>query len=185
MTAKASLLLVVGLAICLLPAGTPRARGGTDSASEYEVKAAFLYNFTKFVEWPGTAFANKIAPMIICIFGKDPFGTALDPIESMSTQGRKLLIKRCTNLDQLRSCHVVFIAQSERDRLGMILAYLGDVKALTISDMEAFVEAGGMINLFEADNKIRFAVNIESASKAGLRISSQLLALAKIVKSPH
>lgn len=184
-TTRGSLLLVLGLTICVLVAGAAQSSGAADPASEYEVKAAFLYNFTKFVEWPDTAFTDDKAPVVICIFGNDPFGTALDPMESMSAQGRKFLIKRCKSLDQLRTCHVVFISQSERDRLATILAYLAKSGALTIGDMEGFAEAGGMINLYEAGNKIRFAINVDAAQSAGLRISSQLLALAKIVKNPH
>ncbi len=175
---KTSLLL---LAFCGLGgvAVVARAQG---VASEYDVKAAFLFNFTKFVEWPPAAFADERSPLKICILGDNPFGKTLRALTNEEVAGRRLNLVHLENLSNLESCHVLFISRSERERLGQVLASLRIAPALTVGDMPGFIDQGGMINFILEGSKVRFDVNQEAAERAGLKISSRLLALAKHVK---
>ena len=152
---------------------------------EYEVKAEFLPLFSHFVKWPATAFPDKQSPLIIGVLGNDPFGSALDQaIKKEGTAGgRKLVLKRSTRVDDLKTCHVLFICKSEENRIEEILAGLGESSILTIGDFHGFAERGGMINLFLKEDKIRFEINPEAARRRDLKLSSQLLNLAKIVKT--
>ncbi|MGC2061857.1 MAG: YfiR family protein [Thermodesulfovibrionales bacterium] len=148
------------------------------STQEYQVKAAFLYSFTKFVEWPDSSFANDQASLSICILGEDPFGDALDAIRSKTVRDRKLVIKQISEIENMGQCHILFISESEKLDLPAILRKIGHMAILTVGDMKGFTESGGMINLVKLDKKIRFKINLKAAQKAGLKLSSQLLKLA-------
>jgi hypothetical protein len=151
-------------------------------ASEYEVKAALLYNFAKFVEWPSTALPEASSTMELCILGEDPFGTILDQtLQGKIVNGRTLLINRYRELKGLDSCQILFISVSERQRLPQILATLNHLSVLTVSEMERFAQSGGMINFTVAENKVQFEINVGAAERAGLKISSKVLKLARIV----
>ena len=162
---------------------------GTDALSEtpvpreYIVKAAFLYNFAKFVEWPEDDFTDDQSPFVLGIFGEDPFGDSLDSIKRKTVGARKLVIERSQTLEDLKKCHLIFISRSEKNDLDKIIAQLKDLNVLTVSDIEGFALKGGVIGLFTAGNKIRFEINVDSAKRNGLQISSKLLKLAKIVGS--
>ena len=147
---------------------------------EYELKAAFLDNFVKFVEWPPEAFAVARSPLTICVYGTDPFGTSLDGVVRGESLGeRSLLIQRPEKLDELRDCHVLFVSRSERQRMPEVLARVEGTPVLTVGDTDGFLRAGGMINFVLEDNKVRFLINQAAAERSGLRISSKLLRLAK------
>jgi hypothetical protein len=150
--------------------------------AEYEIKAAFVYNFAKFVQWPAAAFAQPQSPLIVCLLGDDRFGPALDAIDRKTAQGHEVQVRRRVGLNDARSCHILFIAQSERARVGNVLGAVSGFPVLTISDIDQFAEAGGVIGLYEEDNRVQFAINLEQARAALLQINSQLLKLAKIVK---
>lgn len=152
------------------------------SVQEYDVKAAFLYNFAKFVEWPPTAFINPGDPLIIGVLGVDPFGNSLKGLEDKTVAGRKILIKRFTQVDELEKCHLLFISSSEKKNLHQILPAVKGWNVLTVGEMKGFAEAGGMINFTLIEKRVRFEVNLDAAQNAGLKISSQLLKVAKIVK---
>lgn len=147
--------------------------------SEYEVKAAFLYNFVQFVEWPGRVFTAREAPLVIGIFGTDPFGASLERIiRGESVHGRRLAIKRCRRLDEIKSCQVLFISRSENARVEEILANTTGCGVLTVGDSDNFVRKGGMIGFVLADNNVRFQINASAAKREELIISSRLLKLA-------
>lgn len=150
--------------------------------SEYQAKAAFLYNFTKFVEWPPTAFADAAAPLSICVLGEDPFGQHLDAAAQLRTQGRPLRILRIADGSAATSCHVLFVAAPETRRLPQILTALRQHPVLLVGDVPNFAEDGGAINLILVDNRIRMEINVEAAQDHGLRISARLLRLARIVR---
>jgi hypothetical protein len=152
------------------------------SVSEYQVKAAFVYNFAKFVDWPPTVFAHAQAPINLCIVGIDPFGTALETIKDKTVKDRQLVVQYKSRRENLGSCQSAFISASEREVLTQILASLHDTPILTVSDVDGFLESGGMINLITVANKIRFEVNLDAVRRAGLTISAQLLKLAAAVK---
>jgi hypothetical protein len=152
------------------------------AAGEYQVKAAFLYNFAKFVEWPPSAFRNASAPLQICIFGRDPFGQGLRDIVSTKTvNGRKFEVDYLIDLQLARACHILFIASSEKARIKQILESMRGAVALTVSDTEGFAEQGGMIDFLLDNDRVLFEVNRNAAEQAGLKISSKLLSVAKVV----
>ena len=177
---KTLLLLAVacGLGVFGVP-GLARAQG---VLSEYDVKAAFLFNFTKFVEWPPAAFADERSPLKICVLGDNPFGKTLHALMGEEVGGRRLLLAHLENLKDLESCHVLYVSRSERDRLAQVLAGVRGAPVLTVADSPGFIDQGGMINFILENSKVRFDVNQEAAERAGLKISSRLLALAKHVK---
>ncbi len=150
--------------------------------SEYQVKAAFLFNFTKFVEWPDGSFENPQAPIVVGIIGDDPFGDDLGRIiAGQKVQGRSLVIRRERWGDDLRRCHVLFVSLSERQHSAQILASIQPASVLTVSDMEGFAEAGGVIEFVTQENRVRFIVNLDAANQGKLRLSAKLLALARVI----
>jgi YfiR/HmsC-like len=173
------------------------AEAGAETSREYQVKAAFLYNFVKFTDWPNEAAADSNEPnsvdgnepMVIGIIGKDPFGKAFEPIKDKRIKGRKIVLKRFRGLEGskqsneqvegVRKCHVLFICRSQKEQLGEIIEAVKDYPVLTVADMSGFLESGGMINFIMEENKIRFEINLTAVRHAGLRISSRLLRLAK------
>ncbi len=151
------------------------------SVGEYEIKAAFLYNFARFTDWPDEA-DHPQDPFTFCILGEDPFGGGLEATtRGKSVHGRPVAVEHLGTAPEGRSCRVVFIAPSEHKQLGKILDALDGSSALTVGDSEGFSESGVMINLVVEDRQVRFEVNAEAARHAGLRLSSRLLELARVV----
>jgi hypothetical protein len=149
---------------------------------EYQVKAAFLFNFAKFVEWPSDAFQSETTPIALCVFRHDPFSGALDEIiRGKTINNRAVLSRRINELSDLRSCQLVFISSVEDKHLSEVIASLTGTSALVVGEGEGFAERGGAIKLFQEDSKLRFAINVDSIQRARLTVSSKLLALAKIV----
>jgi len=154
------------------------------SPTEFEVEAAYLFNFLKFVEWPDDLPADMRTHWVIGILGKDSFGGELEQIVSSKTvQGRPIQIKRFQLKDDARSCHILFIAPSEKKSLPGILAALRGSSVLLVADMSHFVDSGGMIQFIAEDSHVRLAINVGATSRARLKISSKLLALALSVTS--
>jgi uncharacterized protein DUF4154 len=146
--------------------------------SEYDVKAAFLFNFVQFVKWPGKPDAS--GPITIGILGDDPFGGALESaVQGQSVGGRRIAIKRSRSVDALKGCQLVFISKSEKGRVGEILGSLQGTSSLTVGETEGFTRQGGMIGFTMEGGKVRFEINSGAAQRAGLEISSRLLRLAK------
>ncbi len=157
----------------------------TGAFDEYAIKAGFLYNFTKFVDWPADAFKDAQSPLVVCIIGKDPFGNKLDVLENKTISGRKVIVRRLAAFDNTEKCQVVFIGRSENDQAPAILKAARTRNILAISETPNFCSSGGMINLFLEGDKVRFEINIRNAEKARLKISSQLLNLAKICREDN
>jgi hypothetical protein len=153
--------------------------------TEYEVKAAFLYNFGRFVAWPPQP--RPPSAFAICVLGKDPFGPVLDDlIKDKSIQGMKLVARRLERVEDAGACRILFISASEDAQLAHILAALRGRSVLTVGEAERFAHRGGMINFRLEGSKVRFDINPDAAEQAGLTISSQLLKLARIVhESPQ
>lgn len=162
-----------------------RAQAQSRMALEYQVKAAFLYNFARFVEWPTDAFAQTGNSIIVGLIGKDPFGMVLDEaLRSKVVHQRKIVVRRFQRLEDVGECHVLFVSASEEPQLGNILKSVGGASILTVGDMDGFAERGGIIGFRKQDNKVRFEINADAAAHAGLKISSQLLKLAVKVIGP-
>jgi hypothetical protein len=150
-----------------------------DGLSEFQVKAAFIVNFARFVEWPASAFDAPSAPFVMGILGDDPFGTDLDQaVRDKMIGGHPILVKRIEDGDDLVRFHLVFIAGSEKRRLKDHLTRLGTGAVLTVSDLDGFCANGGLIGFVTVNDRIRFKVNASSAQRHGLKISSKLLTLA-------
>ena len=149
---------------------------------EYQVKAAYLFNFLKFVEWPDEAFPDPLAPILIGVVGEDPFGNSLAQVVTGKTvQGRDIVIRVYRSGEDLRGAHILFISASERKKIPAIVAALRGTSVLTVADSDGFLECGGMIQFLSENNRIRFAINVDAARKGKLKMSSKLLSLAKLV----
>ncbi len=172
---------LAGLLSCVVAA-----RSEEITPTEYEVKAAFLYNFAKFVEWPATALPEKKQPFIIGILGEDPFGDRLDRIVAgKQIQSHSIGIKRSKRVEELTACQIVFISDFAKGRLSPVLDVLHKKNILTVSDMEQFAELGGDIQFVISERRVRFVINAAAAQRAGLKLSSKLLALAlEVLHSP-
>jgi hypothetical protein len=152
-------------------------------ASEFQVKAAYLYNFGRFVQWPDESGADRNESFEICVLGTDPFGQALDATLAGGTIGGKsVAAKRITKPQDVDSCRILFISSSEESHLKEDLAALDKTRVLTVSDIPRFSERGGMIGFILDGNRVRFDVNLDSAQGAGLTLSSELLKVATSVR---
>jgi hypothetical protein len=151
-----------------------------DQATEYKVKAAFLYNFSRFITWPERASRDD-GKFNLCVLGSDPFGKLLDALAGKSVQEDSLEVKRLGSLEQAQACQVVFVSQTGTSNLEHIMSALKDLPVLTVSDVEGFTDKGGIIQFMLVGNKVRFNINIDAANHAGLTISSKLLSLATVV----
>ena len=156
---------------------------GARLPAEYQIKAVFLYKFARFVEWPAATLGDPGDPIVLGILGEDPFGRTLEKvIQGKTAQDRELVVRRFARIQELESCHILFITSSQKRRLFDILAHLDRAAVLTVGEMKLFARDGGMIRLVEKDEMIRFEINPEAAARAGLKISSELLKLAEIVR---
>jgi|SRR5882724_5854783 len=169
-------------ALALLLSAGRDASAQTAAAKEYQIKAVFLFNFTQFVDWPPQAFPERQTPVIIGVLGEDPFGAYLDEaVRGEQVNNRPLLIQRYRRLDDIGTCHVLFISQSENSRLEQILAGLKGRSILTVGDGDKFAQRGGMIRFVTEKNRIRLRINLEASKAASLTISSKLLRPAELV----
>jgi hypothetical protein len=169
---------VMVLGNCLI-AGSP-----DQPLDEYQVKAAFLYNFVKFIQWPAQTFPGSSEPIVICVLGQDPFGRSLDDtVAGRAIDGRSLTIHRLSTVKQTAGCHVLFISAAENKYLPSTFAEVKTRGLLTIGDSCASGTDGVIINFKMGDGKVYFEINVNEAERAKLRISSRLLSLAHIVDS--
>ena len=180
MTMKPYKLVLILLVWSMMGIGQ-MAQGEPPVSREYALKAAFLYNFAKFVEWPKEAFPDESTPIVLCIVGEDPFGTALEPVKGRPVHGRKTVIKRDVKPDELTTCHICFVGRPEEENLARILAELRDRHALTVGDVEGFAQRGGVIGLVTVEDEIHLEINVDAAERAGLTVSSRLLKLGRII----
>lgn len=172
----------LGLLLMAASGGLARA----DGAPEYQVKAAFLYNFAKFVDWPATAFSGESSPFIIGVLGDDPFGDTLDKtVEGKAIGDRKIMVRRFKQAADIKDCHILYVSRSEKKQFDKICERLDKTNTLTVGDTEQFVQRGGMINFVIEEKKVRLEINPDAADRAGLKVSSKLLQLARIVKAPR
>jgi hypothetical protein len=171
-------------AVALLALACATTAGPQDNSSvEYELKAAFLLNFARFVEWPADAVPSEKTPIIFCVFKHDPFGSALDEvIRGKSINSHAVQVRRTNELAELRSCQLVFVSEREERLLPETLASLKGSSALLVGEGANFAERGGAIQFFLENNKLRFAINVDAVQRARLQASSKLLALARIVR---
>jgi hypothetical protein len=166
-----ALQLVVGL----------NALAQTAASKEYQIKAAFLFNFAQFTEWP--TLTNDDTPFRIGVLGDNPFGVALDEtVQGEAIKNHKITVQHAQRIADLKNCQMIFISKSEKKRISEILSRLDSAAILTVSEIEGFAESGGVINFYLEGKKVRFEINPAAARHEGLKISSQLLSLGKIVE---
>jgi hypothetical protein len=149
---------------------------------EYEVKAAFLFNFAKFVEWPPDAFSGPDSPLVIGVIGEDPFGETLErTVAGKQAQGRPMEVRRWRRVEAVETCHILFVGDSQSEGSRSLVGEMSQRPVLTVGESETFAGQGGIIRFVLESNRVRFEINHQSAIRAGLRISSRLLALASHV----
>lgn len=164
-------------------------------SKEYQIKAAFLYNFIQFVDWPKEKVADSNQPIIIGIIGKDPFGNVFESLKNKKIKGRSVVIRRINTfeeleknkelqdkkINELKKFHVLFICSSENKYLEQIIKHVKTNNVLTVGETYNFLENGGIINFVLEEKKVRFEINLDAANTSNLKISSQLLRLAERV----
>lgn len=153
---------------------------GDSQPTEYQLKAAYIYHFAQFVDWPATAFNQTNSPLIIGVLGTNPFGGDLErTVQGKILGGHPLVVQEFTDISEITNvCHILFISDSEKRQLTQIIAALDDSSILTIGESDRFIESGGMIKFVPDGTRIRFEINRTRAVKSGLRISFKLLNLA-------
>lgn len=150
---------------------------------EYLIKAAFLYNFARFTEWPSDAFEGAMDPIRLCILGQSPFGRALETIDGKTVRSRMISVVNLVWADEASQCHMLFISTSAQGRVAKLFDLLAGKPILTVSDWPEVAESGSIIGLEIVKKKIRFRVNVDAATNARLQFSSRLLNLAKIIRN--
>jgi hypothetical protein len=182
---KPNLLAVALIAAVLCAAGVARAE--ETLSLEYKVKAAFLFNFLKFVEWPPPQTTDTSTPITIAVLGEDKFGTAFDEITSRKIKDRSIVIKRFVDFNteetkaQLPLCQLVFISANQQKHIKDIIGLLQKKPVLVVGETAGFLEAGGMVNFIMQEGKVCFEVNQDTAAISELKMASQLMRLAKRV----
>jgi len=172
-----------GLSLVLLLAAAP-GRAQIPQPTEYQLKAAFLYNFAKFIDWPPEAFADDKAPFVFGILGDNPFGNDLEQtVAGKNINERPISVQVFHTAAEATHCQILFISNSEKKHFSEILQSLHGNAVLTVSETDGFMQTGGMINFLLQDGKVRFQINDDAAKAARLKISSKLLSLA--VTSPR
>jgi hypothetical protein len=156
--------------------------GGDAPPTKQQVEAVFLLKFAKYVDWPASTFASASAPIIIGVMGTDPFGDSLQHAEGKPSQGRPFVIKHLAADSDPRGCQILFISESESPRMREILEKAGALPILTVGEGAPFAQNGGIINFVLKNGNVRLEIDLAAARKAGLAISSRLLAVADVVK---
>lgn len=169
--------LLVLAAVCLAQAAAPRAQ----TVSEAALKAAFLYNFVKFTEWPATA-APPAAPLVLCVADNAVSDALQTTVAGRSVGEHALVVARVALEDPLKGCALLYAGALDAKRAAQVISALRGGNVLSISDFDRFIEAGGVVRLYLDGGRMRFTINTDAAERARLRLSSQLLSLATIVK---
>lgn len=156
----------------------------TATSQEYQVKAAFLFNFAQYTQWPSNSFPEATSPFVIGIIGNDPFGAMLDElVRGENVNGHPLVVQRYRRVEEIKACHILFSGESERKHLEDIFTQTKGRSILTVGDTEPFVRHGGMVRFYTESGKIRFEINVEATKESHLEVSSRLLRLARVVSS--
>ena len=173
-----------GIVIAMLALnGEPRADEIPPISPEYLIKAAYIYNFAMFVEWPNDSFRHESSPIVIGIVGTDPFGSAIDQTaRNKRIDKRPLIIKRLQWGQEFRDCHILFVSSSDTPRLGDVVHQLRNSPILLVTESTGLSKHGSIINFVVEDNRVRYEVDLGAARRAHLSVSSKLLNLAKVTK---
>jgi len=172
---------LAGLVSVAMLLTSPQARGQAVFSTEYDIKAALLFNLTQFTEWPTTAFTNAQAPIVIGVLGDNPFGQGLDKIVAGErVQNRPVVTKYFSSADEA-NCHILFVSRSEISNIERVIAKTRGRGMLTVSDIDRFARRGGMVRFVNDRNRVKLNVNLAEVEAAGLKISSKLLRISNLV----
>jgi YfiR/HmsC-like len=175
--------MLVGIAVLGASPLAAARQEGSAASPEYMIKAAYLLNFARLIEWPRDAFATADSPVTIGIIGDDPFGSALDlTVEGKRISNRRIAIQRLQWNQDLRRCHILFMSASESLRIGELASRVAGLPILIVGDTSRLATRGATINFTIEDDRVRFEVNVDAARRARLNVSSQILRVAKIVR---
>jgi len=171
---------------CLMLAGfllmEPGEGAEVNRSPEYRVKAAYLYNFVQFVDWPAEVFPGQDSPFVIGVLGTDPFGAYLDElVRNVKVNGHAFMVARYRGVDQIDHCHVLFVSDSEAERAAQIVASLRGRSILTVCDGEIFAREGAIVRFVTRRNRVQLQINLDAAKQVDLTISSKLLRSAEII----
>jgi len=176
---SASIFIVI---LWIFSTAPPRALAQSDEEIEYPAKLAFLYNFAKFIEWPPGSYHSPVAPFVLCVFGRDPFSPGSESdLRAHMVLSHPIEVRILRATDTLSACNIAFIPVTEKDQTDNILRGFKGSSTLTVGETQGFAARGGIINLTLEGNRLRFEINQMAAERAGLKISSKLFSLAKIV----
>ena len=177
-------LLLLAVTTFLAAGGPARGEEGVSgSLSDYQVKAAYLYYFTTFVDWPPEAFERTGNELVIGVLGEDPFGEILDAtLRGKRVNNRALVARRFASIRDARDSQILFISASERDRIPSILKALDGAAVLTVGDFDGFAIRGGQIAFHTIDRKVRFDINVAAVERSRVKISAQLMKLGRVVR---
>ena len=155
-----------------------------EQTREYQIKAEFLERFTRFIEWPADSDVSNVSlPFSICIIGKNPYGSYLkDLAGTLKIQNKTIVLSEASSVEQLGTCNLLFISNSEKSRLNSILNYTREKPILTVSDSPGFGEAGVLINFYETEGYVRFEINTGAVERSRLRFSSRLFKLGRLIQ---
>jgi hypothetical protein len=173
----------MAMAIAWVLVAVPCLLAQSSKPTDYDVKAAYLYNFGHFVEWPANVASAQTESFTVCVLGQDPFGPVLDATLAGETiAGKRVAAKRISTLDESGSCQILFLSPAEEARLNTLIKALSRQAVLTVSDMPEFAKRGGMIQFVLEGKRVRFEVNLAAVQHAGLSVSSELLKVATTVR---
>lgn len=144
---------------------------------ENQVKAAFLYNFPKFIELPGSD------TLTLCIIGNDQMGDAMGSLDGQITAGKRLIVKRVNSMNEISACQILFVPSSQQSNLDSIINYTRQKQILTVGDTPGFSKKGVMVNFYTEDNRVKIEINMDATEQSKLKISSKLLKLARIIRN--
>lgn len=170
-------------ALLLSFAALAPAAPGSAGPSEADVKAAFVLNFIKFVEWPSSTFGSPEDPLLLAVLGRDPVADAIRHLDGKAVSGRRLIVRRMLEFSALDDCHVLFVAASEKEELPALLRAVQRRPVLTVADFDGFAARGGTIGFIRQNDRVAFEINEESVRNAGLKVNAKLLYLGKSVQA--
>lgn len=151
--------------------------------SEYQLKAVYLFNFAKFIEWPAGTFAGESAPVVFAVVGVDPFESILeDTLEGKKVGSRPIVIKRFKEVPDIGPCHILFVSSSLASKLPQVLEKLSGTSTVTVGESEGFARNGGVFRFLLKDNKVRFEINVDAVKRLRLVVSAKLLQVGILVK---
>lgn len=160
--------------------GDDSVKKGFQAPSEYKVKSVYIYNFAKFTKWPKSSFECDDSPIVLGIYGEDPFGGIIDKaVWNKKVHNRRIEVKRIKILKDAGSCHILFVSSSEKKKIDVILSRIKENSILTVGESEEFNQQGGMINFLIEKKKVKFEINVEAIKKSGLEVSSKVIKLSK------